>query len=187
MKKSLFITIAILVIVSILCFAAFADTIDVDKTNSASGIVYAKMSEAAVYSITVDFSNLNFTYTATWDPVSLKYTSQSWKATEEGDDLITVTNNSNVPVFISFSYEKKTNFSNVNAAFVIGEYDDDWAPVSPAEYYEAGTKYEIAKYSSEIDEHSLCSFLEISGTPDVTSDSEVVIGTVTVTAYSSDK
>ena len=145
MKKSLFITIAILVIASVLCFAAFADTIDLDKTTSASGDVYAKMNEAAVYSITVNFSDLNFTYTATWDPESHAYTSQSWKATNDGDDLITVTNNSNVPVYISFGYEKATDFSNVNAAFLKGEYGDDCVPVSPAEYYKAGTKYEIAK------------------------------------------
>ena len=76
-----------------------------------------------VYSVDVKWGSLEYRYnsgaTKVWDPETLMYKETSGTASwtcESGEDQITVTNNSNVPVKATFSYEQK-NSSGITGTF----------------------------------------------------------------------
>lgn len=187
MKKFLFITIAILVIVSILCFAAFANeekdiSSIASNSNSASIGVYAKTTSDKVYYVSVEFEDLEFTYNSEWtfdennNPI---YTPGTW---ESDSNMIIVTNKSNCAVNISFSYTSSEDFNGITGKFAEGEENGETFKEKSNSIINAPIR--LAKYDSTEDEWVACSFLKLSGETDklVKGQESILIGTVTVTA-----
>ena len=189
MKKSLFITIAILVIVSILCFTAFADSeqidIDLSSSTSATHDVSATIdSLESIYCITVEFGDMIFSYSSTWNPVTLQYENVTW---ETEDNKIIITNKSNVSVKIAFGYTEETDFDDISAYFVKEDNLDNWQQDKTNSTYGIGTKYSMAEYDSQNGANTLSAYLNLEGNTNALESGKLTkIGTVTVTAYAAE-
>ncbi len=187
MKKSLFITIAILVIASVLCFAAFANeekdiSSIASNSNSASIDVYAKNTTEAVYFITVDFDDMYFEYSCNLDPEAESGESILSETWSSEDNKIIVTNKSNVSVNILFNFELAENIdSDITATFIKGEEADDGYIATTNTYGNSGAV--LKRYSENTEDCKLCALLNLSGNADeLDTKNETKIGTVTVTA-----
>lgn len=182
MKKSLFITIAILVIASVLCFVAFAEEeiLDVETVASAETEVSAILGdEEPVYCVTVKFGNMGFTYAPVWDPDSSTYTDGTWSSTS--NDIIVI-NKSNVDVVIDIGFNKKDDFKNITIEFAKATFKNNtWEEKEEA--FGTSISQTLSKYNPQEEICSLCTFLNLSGNTDkLSTDDQSTIGTVTVTA-----
>lgn len=129
----------------------------------------ANESASTVYSVDVAWGNMEFTYTVadegTWNPETHQFDSASegsWSCTE-GQDKVTVTNHSNAPVEVGFSYTAETNYQGIT-----GNFDKTKEQLATAE----GT--EVA------DAPTATAQLTLSGKLDKSVKTNTKIGTATV-------
>ena len=83
----------------------------------------ANASASTVYSVDVAWGSMEFTYTVAnegnWNPETHQFDSASegnWSC-NQGQDKVTVTNHSNAPVEVGFSYTAETNYQGITGSF----------------------------------------------------------------------
>ncbi len=84
---------------------------DYSVPSSIGSNVYGTYQEAGsaerVYSVDINWGNMNFTYTAssgTWNPKTHQYEGGSEGTWTARNNIVTVTNHSELPVEVSFGY-----------------------------------------------------------------------------------
>jgi hypothetical protein len=125
MRKLLTIMLAVAMVCA-LTITANADTLGTENTagsKDVNGTYVAGQKAGTVYSVNVEWGSLEFTFTdaseGTWDPATKTYVNQTeafWAPNSETADKVTVTNNSNAEVTVSFAFTAAEG-CNVTAAF----------------------------------------------------------------------
>lgn len=95
-----------------------SDTNDVKATYATNG------QAATVYSVDIEWGNMQYTYTidseGTWNPSTHKFDGASetgnWSC-DTGANQVTVTNHSNAAVNAAFTYEAKSDYKSINGTF----------------------------------------------------------------------
>ena len=187
MKKKILLAVAMIAIISLVCFAAFAEDISSIETGSNSTTADVKASIDSVtpiYCVTVDFDTFEFSYSSTWNPETLQYEDVTW---ETEDNKIIITNKSNVSVKIAFGYTEETDFDDISAYFVKEDNLDNWQQDKTNSTYGIGTKYSMAEYDSQNGANTLSAYLNLEGNTNALESGKLTkIGTVTVTAYAAE-
>ena len=181
MKKKILLAVAMIAIISLVCFAAFAEdnTLDLNETISVDTDVSAVLGEEeAIYCVTVDFGNMDFTYVPVWDPDSCSYSDGIWSS--ESNDILIV-NKSNVAVDILITFKAEDDFSDIEIDFLKGKFSNNKWEASNVSH---GTSVSVTlpKYDSTETNCSLCSFPSLSGYTNNLTTVDTTVGTITVTA-----
>ena len=123
-----------------------------------------------VYSIDITFGAMVFTYTTAgegvWDPETHTYVdvTEAYWSCPEGANLVTVENNSNAPVNVAARYTEAAGFEAVNGTFANGSF------TLPSAVGKAVDAPELIGTAA----------LTLSGSVDVNTEANTVIGQVTV-------
>ncbi|MDD4414370.1 MAG: InlB B-repeat-containing protein [Oscillospiraceae bacterium] len=89
-------------------------------TVKADTVLYAKWKIDTAISVDVTWGSMEFTYSdGTWNPETHEYEGAGW-TTPENANKISVTSTSNVPVTVSYSYERETGYEAVNGNITDG-------------------------------------------------------------------
>lgn len=130
MKKIVALVLTLVLVFSMTAVPVFADTID--KNGSASKNVTASYKAGTsagttVYSVTITWGAMEFTYTdGAWNPAKHEYNG-SWSY-EEGSNIVTVTNHSNAPVTAQLDYTPEQGYNSIT-----GTFDKDTLGLATAE------------------------------------------------------
>lgn len=96
--------------------------------SSAGSNVYGTYQEAGsgepVYSVDINWGNMNFTYTAssgTWNPETHQYEGGSEGTWTAKNNIVTVTNHSELPVEVSFGYAEHPGYENITGSYSVTE------------------------------------------------------------------
>ena len=176
-KSALVLTLAM--VFSLAPLSVYADTIravggttscDVKATYTTDTSGGAGGAGGTVYSVDIDWGDMEFTYTAAagvWDPDTHTITGAdggTWKVNNEGGDKITVTNHSNTAVTATFSYAAASGYEGIS-----GSFDKTSLDLATA----VGTEVSNAPKDSAA--------LSLSGALDSSTPASTTIGTITVT------
>ena len=126
MKKFLVVFLAIAQVLVSTVSALAATTITAfggSESTTVKGTYVSGGSATPVYSVDITWGSMEFTYTdadsGTWNPETHSYDGgavASWSC-EDGANVITVTNHSNVAVTADLSYEAATGYSGITGSF----------------------------------------------------------------------
>lgn len=130
MKKFLAMTLALIMMTSMVAVAVAAEVTRNGGTNEAAvtGTCEAGISSPeVVYSVDISWENLDFTYyeasSATWDPENHVYKNDAREAGWDANDVgtATITNHSNTAILATFSYSAETNYESADMQFLSDE------------------------------------------------------------------
>lgn len=105
------------------CAASPITQIDGTDTNDVRATYVAHTTAQTVYSVDIEWGNMQYTYTidseGTWDPETHSFTNASegkWTCSE-GANKVKVTNHSNAAVKAAFSYAPEEDYNTVTGNF----------------------------------------------------------------------
>ena len=178
-KKKTALVLTLAMVFSLAPLSVYAETIstvggaascDVKATYTTDTSGGAGGAGGTVYSVDIDWGNMEFTYTAAagvWDPKTHTITGAdggTWKANNTDGNKITVTNHSNTAVTATFSYAAATGYDSIS-----GSFDKTSLNLATA----VGTEVSNAPKDSAA--------LSLSGALDSATAANTTIGTITVT------
>ena len=106
---------------------ATAQDYSVPSSNGSN--VYATYQEAEpskpVYNVDINWGNMDFTYTAssgTWNPKTHQYEGGSEGIWTAKNNVVTVTNHSELPVKVVFGYAEHPGYENITGSYSVTEY-----------------------------------------------------------------
>lgn len=178
-KKKTALVLTLAMVFSLAPLSVYADKItglggtascDVKATYTTDTSGGAGGAGGTVYSVDIDWGDMEFTYTAAagvWDPTTHTITGAdggTWKVNNEGGNKITVTNHSNTAVTATFSYAAASGYDSIS-----GSFDKTSLDLATA----VGTEVSNAPKDSAA--------LSLSGPLASSTPASTTIGTITVT------
>ena len=177
-KKKTALVLTLAMVFSLAPLSVYAETItaggtascDVKATYTTDTSGGAGGTGGTVYSVDIDWGDMEFTYTAAagvWDPGTHTITGAdggTWKVNNEGGNKIKVTNHSNTAVTATFSYAAASGYEGIS-----GSFDKTSLNLATA----VGTEVSNAPKDSAA--------LSLSGALDSATAANTTIGTITVT------
>ena len=101
---------------------------DYSVPSSIGSNVYGTYQESKpakpVYNVDINWGNMNFTYTAssgTWNPETHQYEGGSEGTWTAKNNIVTVTNHSELPVEVSFGYAEHPGYENITGSYSVIE------------------------------------------------------------------
>lgn len=124
MKRNVSILIALALVLSMVTTVFAADIIPTgDTTHAVTALYQAGSGGGTVYGVDISWGSMVFTYTDaskdTWNAETHMYsntTEAAWSC-EEGENVITVTNHSNVPISVTPSYTAESDYNAATMSF----------------------------------------------------------------------
>lgn len=132
MKKIFALILTLLMAFSSACVpvsAATIDSVEGSDSHDVKATYNSGTSGTAVYSVTITWDAMNFTYEdGAWDPETHKYDA-NWKTT---GNTVTVTNHSNADITAKFTYNAAQNYTDITGSFSQGTLNLTTAVGTPA-------------------------------------------------------